>query len=185
MSRFFIAITLPDEVKDRLAAIRLPSMPGVRRIGRPEMHLTLQFLGDVSRPEIEIACEALHCIHASAFTLAINGVGRFPPTGPATVLWAGVDCSPQLLELNQRIGTALMDAIAFRPEARPYSPHITTARLKTSVPRSVIESYLEENRSFQTPAFAVKEFSLYSSVRVAGLPQYSEEFVFQLFEASP
>lgn len=48
MPRHFIAIPLPDDLKDRLVAIQPPAVPGMRLIGREEFHLTVHFLGEVA-----------------------------------------------------------------------------------------------------------------------------------------
>ena len=52
MPRCFLAILLPDDAKDRLVAIQPAAAPGMRIIGRQELHLTLHFLGDVA-PECQ------------------------------------------------------------------------------------------------------------------------------------
>lgn len=47
-------------------------------------------------------------------------------------------------------------------ETRPFSPHITLARLK-DVPRTLVVPYLAQHESFSRGPFEVKEFRLYSS----------------------
>jgi hypothetical protein len=41
MPRYFIAIPLPDDARDRLIAVQPPILPGMRLLGREELHLTL------------------------------------------------------------------------------------------------------------------------------------------------
>ena len=67
---------------------------------------------------------ALAVVKTNAFTIGLSGVGMFPSERHAKVLWAGVELNTDLTALHRSIGLALTDAIGFRPEERPYSPHI-------------------------------------------------------------
>ncbi len=73
-----------------------------------------------------------------------------------------------------------MDAIGFRPEDRPYSPHITLARLDEPAPPEIIDRYLDENRGFVVPSVQIDRFILYSSRFVDNVPKYQEEETFPL-----
>lgn len=182
MPRYFLAIPLPDKVRDCLVAVQPPAFPGLRLVGRQEMHLTLHFLGEIAPRWEEVMREALARVKMNAFTITIRGVGRFPSEGQPQVLWSGVDSSPSLHALHHTIGTALKDATGFQPEVRLYSPHISLARLNTPVPPVVIENYLEEHKGFQIPCVLLKHFALYSSAFIDNVPQYREEALFQLSE---
>src|SRR5260370_33178183 len=148
MPRYFLAMPLPDEAKDRLVAVQPPAAPGMRLIGRQELHLTLHFLGEIAPQYDELVRKALASVQGTAFTITIRGVGRFPLEGQPQVLWSGVQSSPSLLALHHSIGTVLTDAIGFQPEERPYSPHVTLARLNSPVPAVAMERYLQESKGF-------------------------------------
>jgi 2'-5' RNA ligase len=183
MSRLFVAFPLPDEAKDRLLATKpLPDTPGVRILGRNELHLTLHFLGELDTPSGGTVRSALQEVKASAFGITIKGVGRFPPEGQPHVLWAGVENSSSLLALHQSIGTILTKIIGFQPETRPYSPHVTLARLKTPALEAAAQQFLEKNKSLQLSPVLVDRFALYSSVFVNDIPQYREEAEYRLGE---
>ncbi len=186
MPRFFVAIPLPDETKDCLIAAQPPVTPGMRVVGREELHLTLHFLGEIAPHHVGMVGKALASVRMNAFAITIRGVGRFPPEGEAQVLWAGVEASAALIELHHAIGTALTEAIGFRPEDRPYSPHVTLARLNSPAQPDVVEMYLKERNGFVLPPVPIDRFVLYSSSFVDGVPQYREEAVFsRLSPASP
>jgi len=180
MPHHFIAIPLPDDLKNRLAAIQPPALPGMRILAREELHLTLHFLGEVAVSNIDTARAALATVKINAFTIGLNGVGMFPSERHAKVLWAGVEANEDLTALHRSIGTVLADAIGFRPEERPYSPHITLARLDDPAPPYVIDRYLEENRGFVVPSVRIDRFILYSSRFVDNEPKYQEEAAFPL-----
>ena len=179
--RFFVAISLPDDAKDRLVALKLPDLHGIRPLGRQELHLTLHFLGEVG-PHVEAIQKALATVTPSGFAITIQDVGKFPPQGEPTVLWAGVLNSPALVALHHSIAVALTVAFGFQPEVRPYSPHITLARLKTPVPPGVVERFLDDNKGFVVSPVILDRFALYSSVSVNDVPQYRAEAEFRLSE---
>lgn len=181
MPRYFLAIPLPDEAKQALAAVEAPAIRGVRLAGRTDVHLTLHFLGELSQQARDAACTALAEIRSSRFTTCVRGVGRFPAAGDAQVLWAGVETDPLLLNLHRSIGEALAQSIGFQAEARPYLPHITLARLTVPPPPGAVEDYLARYGGFTMPPFNIEGFSLYSSDFKEGLPPvYREERLFPL-----
>jgi 2'-5' RNA ligase len=185
MPRHFIALPLPDEARDRLVEIQPPAVPGMRLIGRDEFHLTLHFLGEVASQDIEKVRNALAKAKVDAFTMNISGVGMFPSERHAKVLWAGVEANADLIELHSAVGLVLTNAIGFRPEDRPYSPHITLARLDEPAPPDLIDRYLNENKGFTVPPVLIDRFILYSSEFVDKVPRYREEAVLSLSRASP
>jgi RNA 2',3'-cyclic 3'-phosphodiesterase len=178
--RSFVAIPLPKEVKDRLVSAQPPAAPGVRILGRDKMHVTLHFLDEIDPQELDAARNALSSVEAAAFTIMIRGVGRFPPRGRPTVLWAGIEASQALVALHASVGRALKSAIGFKPEKRRYSPHITLARLNPPVRLDEIERHLWEQKDFVVPPVLLDRFALYSSILASGGAQYHEEAAFPL-----
>jgi RNA 2',3'-cyclic 3'-phosphodiesterase len=178
MPRCFVAVTLPDETKDRLVAAQPPAASGLRILGREELHLTLYFLGEIETDAFDAAREALAGVKSDLFMIDIRGVGRFPPRGKATVLWAGVVENPQLDALHASVGAALAEAIGFQPERRRYAPHITLARVKPTARPGPIDRYLQEQCDFQVPSVPVDRLVLFSSVLAKTGPQYREEAVY-------
>jgi RNA 2',3'-cyclic 3'-phosphodiesterase len=180
LPRLFVAIPLPDEAKDRLVAVQPSVAPGMRLLGREELHLTLHFLGEVAPQEFDTVRSALATVTMNAFTIAVDGIGNFQHEGRPQVLWAGVAANAELLELHRSVGAAMAAAIDFRPEDRPYSPHITLVRLNAPVPPELIDRYLEQNKGFGIPSVLIDGFVLYSSDFVDNLPHYREETAFPL-----
>jgi 2'-5' RNA ligase len=180
MPRFFVALPLPDEAKDRLVAVQPPVTDGMRLIGRDEFHLTLHFIGEVSPLDIDKIRAAMGTIRMNAFTIGLKGIGKFPPERQANVLWAGVEASAELAELHRAVGAVLVNAIGFRPEDRPYSPHVTLARLDEPAPPDAIDRYLIETMEFTVPSVRLDCFALYSSDFAGSAPKYQEEATFPL-----
>lgn len=174
MPRLFVAIDLPTSIIAALAAIQPAMVPGLRLVAPSRMHLTLHFLGNV---DIERMSTALRQVDAPAVPLWIQGVGRFP--GRTTTLWAGVQQTAELAELHERLASALSRA-GFRPEARPYHPHITLARGESHVPGSLMQQFLERHADLALPGFVAPSFHLYSSDLSGEAPLYRREASFEL-----
>ena len=172
MPRYFIALPLPEEARDRLVAVQPPAVSGMRILARDELHLTLHFLGEVSTHDIDTATAALAAVRMNAFTIRLSGVSMFASERHAKVLWAGVEANEDLIVLYGLIGLALADAIGFQPEDRPYSPHITLARLDEPDQSGIVDRYLEENRGFAVPSVRIDRFVLFSSSFAENVPKY-------------
>ena len=179
MTRLFVAVPLPGEVKDQLFAIRPPVVPGLRLVCREDLHLTLHFLGERAGKE-EMIHDALATVKASPFTITLTGVGQFPDEGSPQVLWAGVERNPALSALHRAVGTALAEGIGFEPEERPYRPHVTLGRVRSPVPPDVIEDFMEQNRTFRVASVPVDQFALFSSALRKDGPEYRVEAEFHL-----
>ncbi len=181
--RLFVAIDLPEAVKDQLEALS-SHIPTARWIQRQQMHLTLFFLGETDR--LTDIKDALARIHSPPFELTLKGVGRFPKRRkqPPRVLWVGVDAAPNLVQLHAKITTGLAE-IGFVPEDRPSNPHITLARLKTREALPEVDTFLNTHTALRLPAISITEFILFSSELSPQGARYTREATFSLSAAAP
>ena len=179
--RLFIAIELPDSVKDQLLKLRA-DIPGATWVKPHGYHLTLRFLGDgIEEAKLEPIKDALAAVTGNAFSVQLQGVGRFPPNPKqsARVLWVGVSTPPVLNQLYQQIERAVT-GLGFPPEGRAFNPHITLARLKSVKPEPKVDQFLQAHRNFKTAPISVSEFHLISSVLSAQGATYHTEATFHL-----
>ncbi len=140
--RSFIAIELPPEIKEALgswqAKLKLAEYTFVKWVTPEGIHLTLKFLGNVAGAKIPHIVRALESIAIGfpSFRLEISGLGAFPNWKQLRVLWVGIGGETnQLMSLQQLIDKALTPH-GFSPEARPFTPHLTLARLRAeALPR--------------------------------------------------
>src|SRR5438067_709209 len=94
--RLFIAFTLPQVIRESLAALAQP-LPDVTWTRPDQLHITVRFLGNVDRTQVEPMSDRLEAIDVAAFILPVEGLGTFPPNRPPRVVWAGVgDGHPRL-----------------------------------------------------------------------------------------
>lgn len=130
--RLFIALTLPDETLDAVAETADALHRRVRgRFMLPDTyHMTLAFIGEADERTAAMAEGALDraCRDADPIMLRPNGLGKFGPTGSAT-LWVGFDKAgaQAACDLAERIRRELAEAdVPF--DAKPFKAHVTIAR---------------------------------------------------------
>ncbi|HEX8730605.1 MAG TPA: RNA 2',3'-cyclic phosphodiesterase [Ktedonobacterales bacterium] len=135
MTRVFIALDLSDaarEALDRDLRRLARALPAARLSDPASLHLTLAFLGEVDDATLAAVIAATgEVTRATApFELALAKLGVFGPREAPRVIWAGVGGDlPPLRALQRRLTDAL-EPLGFPHETRPFSPHLTLARLK-------------------------------------------------------
>jgi 2'-5' RNA ligase len=160
MLRLFIAIALPEMLRQRLAGL-CAGLPGARWVAPENMHLTLRFVGEVGLEQARDIDAALAAVSAPKFDLRLDGVGIFGKPRAARAVWVGACRSDALLRLQRKVEVAVARSGA-GPEARKFSPHVTLARLRGVSPTR-LERYVVDHAAFQAPPVAVEKFVLYSS----------------------
>jgi len=158
--RLFIAIELPDDLKAALGGLRV-DVPGARWVPPEQLHLTLAFLGEVEEKTAGELGERLALIHTPPFQLCFSGTGCFPNRHRPRVLWAGLEPHPLLMNLAAGVHGAVL-ACSIPQEERPFSPHITLARLKFPAAREV-DAFLNMPQKLKLPPFPVREITLFQS----------------------
>jgi 2'-5' RNA ligase len=131
--RLFVALSISARIREELAALLNELRredPGPRWVNPANLHVTLKFIGHVSDEKLSRVNDALcKVIPPSELTIDFRGLGLFPNDRHPAVVWAGVQGPPGLPELAGRIDESLIPCGIPR-ETRPFSPHLTLARLK-------------------------------------------------------
>jgi 2'-5' RNA ligase len=179
MPRLFVAIDLPDTVKDGLEPMCF-GVEGARWVQERQFHLTLAFLGELSGPQAARIEQGLMRVRGDPFELQLQGVGHFPPRGAPKQLWAGVEACDELTELHERVLSAVRQC-GLKPETRRYHPHVTLGRLRHA-PLPSVAGFLEANALQRSEPFAVTDFQLFRSVLARSGAQYSIQASYPLFE---
>ena len=147
--RTFICIELPDSIRTKLGEIQTEMKTlgsSVRWTRSDGIHLTLKFLGDVEKQNIEQIVEQTieaSRIHSPA-KIEVKESGAFPDFKKPRVFWIGVhDPNGALARLQMAIDTKL-DKIGFKKEQRRFSPHLTIGRVKSHDGLNATSRALEE-----------------------------------------
>lgn len=156
MLRLFVGIALPPEVKLRLSLL-CAGVPGARWVDPGNYHLTLRFIGEADEGVASDIDAALGRVRAPRFDLALAGVGCFGDR----MLWVGVEKSPALVHLRDKVEAALV-RLGLAPETRRYAPHVSLARLRDAS-AAKLQEFIAAHALFRADPFAVDRFSLVAS----------------------
>lgn len=134
--RSFIAIELTDDVINALTRVRdrlkKADEKNVKWVEPENMHLTLQFLGNIDTAIIGNIAAAIEKASAVSrhFQLEVGGLGAFPDHQRVQTIWVGLGGDiDKLTRLQKDIG-ANLTPLGFPPETRPFSPHLTLGRAR-------------------------------------------------------
>ncbi len=163
MARLFVSIELPALVRAEMNRLQC-DVPGARWAPVEQLHLTLRFIGELDGLARRDAEAALDEVEAAPFELLLAGVGHFPPRGQPRVLWVGVEPSPALLELHERICRGWGERacrrrpVIFTPTSR--SPDCATRRRGPSLLSSCSTISSARDRSRLTASISTRAASV-------------------------
>jgi 2'-5' RNA ligase len=162
--RLFVAVDVPEPVRDRVQRAIGPwreHVPPARWVPKQNQHVTLKFLGSTWPRLVEWVIETVEGVarQSEPFETRVTGLGAFPSTRRARVLWAGLD------DPGGRLASLAADlegklAKEFTPEKRAFSPHLTVARFDPPV--SLDEEEIASATVVSEP-FAVDRLVVYRS----------------------
>ena len=171
--RAFVAVFPPPEVRRALAgaAWELPVVGEVRWVRPENVHLTLKFLGHISKDDllgqVTEALEPVRTRH-EPFEAEPSSFGAFPSARRARILWAGIGEGSEPLRVLAKDVEASLEPLGFEREDRAYMPHLTLGRARG---RPVVLGTVETPST--VPGFTVRHMDLVQSLLGGGGSIYS------------
>jgi len=157
--RLFIAISLNSQLQQELTELqeKFRVRKGIRWVKPQNIHLTLNFLGEVDEQRIPLIKEVMQRATRGVFPflLSFGGLGAFPNLKAPRVIWLGLKSEKEVVSLQQRLEKEL-SRIGFSPEKRKFQPHLTLGRVK----------FLENKKEFVKRMQESEQASLSSKLRV-------------------
>ena len=136
--RLFIAVELPPDTLAALSqlihGLRASALQGMSLVAAKNIHLTLKFLGNGNTDQVPGLMSTLDSLasKAASFTLELGDVGGFPNLKRTRVLIVCMAGDMQPLEKLVNLVEDACELIGFAREKRPFSPHLTVARMRDS-----------------------------------------------------
>lgn len=130
-ARLFVALDLPDGVREGIVAWGREELtdPALRPVAPEALHVTLAFLGYRPEKEIEAIAAAVAESAAPAPWVELRDAEPRPPRGRAR-LFALPVISPGTEVLQAGLEQRLEEEGFYKPEKRPFWPHVTVARVR-------------------------------------------------------
>lgn len=167
-ARLFVALDLPDDVREGIVRWGREALldPALRPVAPESLHVTLAFLGYRPEKEIERIAEVVREASAPAPWVELLDPVQRPPRGRAR-LYALPVLSPGTEALQAGVERALAEEGFYKPEKRPFWPHVTVARVRPEArgsrrPAVVSEAPGPIPRELKEPRIAVR-MALYRS----------------------
>ena len=138
-ARLFVALDLDDAARAALVAWRdgiVAGRAGLRAVPAEALHVTLCFLGACTVDDVEGiagACAAA-AADGSVTGLAVGSARWLPSRRPRVLAVAVEDSAGALTAVQASLSAALAESGWYRPEARPFFPHVTVARVARGGP---------------------------------------------------
>lgn len=173
MKRLFVAIDLPDWIREELKILCMFGVRGVKWVNPENYHLSLRFIGEVDHAKASDISDTLVKVKSGPFELSLSSVGTFPGGKSPRVIWAGVNHSDPLVNLQKKVSSQL-NRVGIKLERRRFSPHITLGRVKTDKPDRIGE-FLVQNGLYKSETFDVSSFHLYLSTLTPKGAVYTRE----------
>ncbi len=146
------------------------------------LHMTLQFLGEISQEQALSVLKNLQKIAESfsSFQVQYRMLGVFPDRKRPRILWIGVTkgentlrkLASEVVQLNKKSG--------IKVDSKSFHPHVTICRIK-EVDRKKLSTLMNRYRNFTFGEEKVDRVALISSSLTSIGPIYSvvEEFYFR------
>ncbi|WP_299176950.1 RNA 2',3'-cyclic phosphodiesterase [uncultured Neptuniibacter sp.] len=154
--RLFLAIDLPPSTQERISDLYLSEHTEVRWTPTEQLHLTLQFIGEVQADAMDKITSAMEEVTFRPFELQLSGIGHFR----SGIIWLGVARSQALMQLQSSIKYHLHQQ-GIITERRKFTPHITIGRCKNINP--ILMKAIEERGLGFSNRFTAENFQLKSS----------------------
>ncbi|MCH8822246.1 MAG: RNA 2',3'-cyclic phosphodiesterase [Planctomycetes bacterium] len=157
--RLFIAAYPPLEITKKLSsALNNLQLPEYRAVIAVQVHLTIQFIGDVPTKKLDETIESVERAASGlrAFDLNVKGLITLPVRGPTRLIAAETDCPSTLKELHRRLVTRLARSPRQKTSDR-FLPHLTLCRFRNP------DKDVSMNSPLDVPAFAVEQIALMRS----------------------
>lgn len=172
--RLFIACEAIGKVHDELVELQ-KKLPETRMTFPKHFHLTLKFLGDVSKEKADEVKHRLEKIEFFPFDLCLQPLEVFDPNN-VRVVWAGLKPEDPLIALQQNVDKVLLDLF---PPNDKFKPHLTIARVKALTNR---EEFIKQVQSLDVNdlCFTINKFYLIESKLT---PRGAEYDILRTYEA--
>ena len=180
MKRLFIAVPIQESVRNQIvkgiSETELSKKMPVRWTPVQNLHLTLQFLGDVEEKRIPLLKQILDRIRIpeTKEELVFTGIGTFPNRNSPRIIWLGIE-SNDYLQKMQRSLTGSLDEEGFETDHKRFKAHLTLGRVRDNalVSNEIMSGFETGWSRLQISSSALDSVTLFESRLRPGGPVYS------------
>ena len=178
--RTFIAIELPQDIKDRLSNLQVllkKSEADVKWVEPQNIHLTLKFLGEIDEVKSVKITGIIEEIaqKEKQFRINLSSCGAFPKIEFPRVIWIAVNKGDREVKVLAEKLEEGIEKLGIPREERAFSSHITIGRVKSPVNKDKLLRALKETENYfegENTEFDVTKITLFKSTLGSSGPAY-------------
>ena len=135
--RSFLAFSISGALKEKFKHILNDlqhARADVKWVKLENIHLTLKFLGSLEESTLDNVSSVLRerCRGFNPITSYLNEIGAFPDLRHPKIVWGALDDSNKEIQAIVDVLEGEFAKLGLAPEERPFKPHITIGRVKSS-----------------------------------------------------
>ncbi|HEX8524282.1 MAG TPA: RNA 2',3'-cyclic phosphodiesterase [Tepidisphaeraceae bacterium] len=165
--RMFLAIELPEDVREHLVRVQeavAPALDGIAMTRPENLHVTVKFLGEVDEAKSGELCDSIAKVTSAAIDLEAVGVECFPPRGTIRIVAAQMAGDVQALAGVHAAIEQRCKFLGFEKENRKYRPHVTLGRARKPLAPNTRKTVEEASaKLWPGPRFHLKDVVLMQS----------------------
>ncbi len=167
--RTFVSIEIPALIRKKIYSLG-EKIPGrLSRVSEDNIHITLQFLGELDEGGLAKAEAVLNKLYGQPFRVTIKGISFFGGRDIHTI-YANVIDHGRIKQVYSDVGKLLSDADLDFESEREYVPHATIARVKEGSPE--IREFIGQNSDQLFGEFEISSICLKKSTLSSKGPVY-------------
>lgn len=145
----------------------------IKPVETENIHLTLKFLGYIPVSKIASIKSSLNTVEFPRTDVEVVGLGAFPNLNRMNVIWIGISKGWTEIEQIYEQTEKIFDTLGFPRETRPFSPHITIARVRSSRKRHEMSEFLMKCADEKFGTVQLTSIRLKQSILASTGPTYS------------
>ena len=167
--RSFLAFELPLDIKRIVQDVSdtLRKTPlNVRWVNVHNIHLTVVFMGSIPEADVAPMGDSVKtvCREHGPFEISLNGIGFFPGSRNARILWIGLEGDIERMAQFRDTLQACLVPFGIRKEKRPFKPHLTLGRFRKPGKNSrQIEAVVAKYQDVKSPVQRLDELIMFKS----------------------
>lgn len=182
--RSFIAFDITEQlIIEKIRGIQneLVNLGADLKLVEPaNLHITLRFLGEIAPSVVENIKKKMVGVKFKPFKIELKGLGAFPNLNNIRVIWVGIEKgSAELAKIAEELNEGLR-GLPIKKEDKPFSPHLTIARTRSSRMRDKLSKYIKGMSEYKVGELMLKSLKLKRSVLTSKGPVYSTLFEVEL-----
>ena len=178
--RTFIALDIKSEIISYIAeienALKSTAKDAVKWVLPQNMHLTLQFLGDINTPELSYIKDIIIQTSRkfSQFETRLGEIGFFPSNKKPRIIWLGLnESSPTSGKISEHLYNELRHLRSNQPTNK-FHPHITLGRIKKLTSKKILLKKISNLSIDKSLSWRFSDLTLYQSTLTSKGPIYSK-----------